>query len=449
MKPAVQCVFYLSILTCCTALIHDLKIRHDNRKKFFIENFGFESGGELHVTIKNFRVGPGAGTVLSDKDKDKVGFVVKRSKTDSAALVDDGSELVTCPTDERLVTEGDFVVQIDKPDAAGSVTEYGKVIKPGDEGFYNIYFVSCLSSPVSFELRLEQFNVDAISGQRSYLSAGEAPLPTLYGVCAVVYLALLAVWAAQLVSHRATANRVHLLMAVLLALKLGTVMFEAIQYHFIKTTGSGRGWSIVYYIFAGLKGTMLFVLIALIGSGWTFIKPFLSDKDKKIFAVVIPLQLLDNIAMIVLEETAPGSQGWITWKDIFRLVDIICCGAILIPIIWSIKHLREASNADGKAARNLAKLKLFRQFYLMVVTYIYFTRIIVYLVDATLPFRFVWLGVLFSELAALAFYVMCGYKFRPADSDFFRLADDDDDDGGSDRIELEAGAKPQLEHERQ
>ncbi len=35
-------------------------------------------------------------------------------------------------------------------------------------------------------------------------------------------------------------------------------------------------------------------------------------------------------------------------KDIFRLVDIICCGAILIPIIWSIKHLREASKSDGK-----------------------------------------------------------------------------------------------------
>lgn len=37
-----------------------------------------------------------------------------------------------------------------------------------------------------------------------------------------------------------------------------------------------------------------------------------------------------------------------SYKDIFRLVDIICCGAILIPIIWSIKHLREAAATDGK-----------------------------------------------------------------------------------------------------
>ena len=29
-------------------------------------------------------------------------------------------------------------------------------------------------------------------------------------------------------------------------------------------------------------------------------------------------------------------------------MDLICCGAILIPIIWSIKHLREAADKDGK-----------------------------------------------------------------------------------------------------
>jgi hypothetical protein len=62
-----------------------------------------------------------------------------------------------------------------------------------------------------------------------------------------------------------------------------------------------------------LKGIMLFVLIAAIGTGWTFVKPFLSDKDKRIFLVVIPLQILDNIAMIIIEEKAPGSQAWTTW----------------------------------------------------------------------------------------------------------------------------------------
>jgi NADH:ubiquinone oxidoreductase subunit 3 (subunit A) len=197
--------------------------------------------------------------------------------------------------------------------------------------------------------------------------------------------------------------------------------------HYLKLRGHPGGWDVIYYFFAFLRGVMMFVVIALIGTGWTFVKPFLSDKDKRIFLIVIPLQILDNIAMVIIEETTPGTQGWFTWKDIFRLVDIICCGAILVPIIWSIKHLKEASQIDGKAARNMHKLKLFRQFYLLVVSYIYFTRIIVYLLDATLPFRWVWLGDLFTEMATFAFYCTTGYKFRPVpDNPFFTLDDDDE-----------------------
>jgi len=271
-----------------------------------------------------------------------------------------------------------------------------------------------------------QFNVDK-HGNRNYLSSGLSPLPTVYGLFVIAYVATIVIWIFSFLRARgALVNRVHHLMTVLLVLKLLSLFFKTIDYHFIKTTGSGSGWNIAYLMFASLKGVMLFVLIAVLGSGWTFIKPFLSDKDKKIFLFVIPLQILDNIAMIIMEESAPGSQGWFTWKDIFRLVDIICCGAILIPIIWSIKHLREASQIDGKAFLNMKKLTLFRQFYLLVVSYIYFTRIIVYLVDATLPFRMVWLGDFFSELATIIFFCITGYKFRPAtDNPYFALNDEE------------------------
>jgi len=228
----------------------------------------------------------------------------------------------------------------------------------------------------------------------------------------------------------ATTNRIHHLMTLLVALKMFSLVFKTIDYHYQDVSGSAGGWGIVYYLFAGAKGLLMFVLIALIGTGWKFVKPFLSEKDKRIFMIVIPLQLLDNLALIVIEETAPGSQGFLTWKDIFRIVDIICCGAILIPIIWSIKHLREASQIDGKAARNLNKLKLFRQFYLMVVSYIYFTRIIIYLLDATLPFRYVWLGDFFTEAATLLFFSVTGYMFRPGDDNpYFKLEPEDIGDG--------------------
>jgi len=41
----------------------------------------------------------------------------------------------------------------------------------------------------------------------------------------------------------------------------------------------------------------LFITIVLVGTGWTFIKPILSEKDKKIFMIVIPLQVCELISV--------------------------------------------------------------------------------------------------------------------------------------------------------
>jgi purine-nucleoside phosphorylase len=49
-------------------------------------------------------------------------------------------------------------------------------------------------------------------------------------------------------------------------------------------------WAILYYAANFLKGALLFITIVLIGTGWAFVKQILSDKDKKIFMIVIPLQ---------------------------------------------------------------------------------------------------------------------------------------------------------------
>jgi len=112
---------------------------------------------------------------------------------------------------------------------------------------------------------------------------------------------------------------------------------------------------------------------------------------------------------------------------VFVLIDLVCCGAILLPVVWSIRHLQDASSTDGKAAVSLEKLKLFRHFYIMVVCYVYFTRIIVYLLKITVPFQYEWLDSMFKEVATLVFFVMTGYKFRPASNNpYFAVAMDDD-----------------------
>lgn len=72
------------------------------------------------------------------------------------------------------------------------------------------------------------------------------------------------------------------------------------------------------------------------------------------------------MAFVIISETEESDVDYTKWKTLFLMLDLVCCGVILFPVIWSIRHLQEASQTDGKAAMNLAKLKIFRQFYILV-----------------------------------------------------------------------------------
>ena len=158
-------------------------------------------------------------------------------------------------------------------------------------------------------------------------------------------------------------------------------------------------------------------------------KPFLNEREKNVLMIVIPMQVFANIATIVLDDNGVALAGWLEWRDLFHLLDIACCCAILFPIVWSIKHLREAALTDGKKVRNMNKLILFRQFYVMVVAYIYFTRIIVYLLKQTMAYNMTWLADLASEAATMCFYCVTGYMFRPiADNPYLHLNEDELDE---------------------
>lgn len=168
----------------------------------------------------------------------------------------------------------------------------------------------------------------------------------------------------------------------------------------------------------------------------------MNDREKRILLIVLPLQVIDNIALVAIEEMSPGSQAWLTWRDSLHIVDIICCCLILFPLVWQIRRLRLSAIADGKQLSNLDKLTRYRNFYMAVVGYIYFTRIIVYLLGATVPFTLTWLRAFSNEAATVAFFCWTGWKFRPlSDNPYLPILMDDDDedfdDGELDEYGLE------------
>ena len=170
------------------------------------------------------------------------------------------------------------------------------------------------------------------------------------------------------------------------------------------------------------------------------------------------VQVVTEIGIAFLDESTPAQREWFVWRDLTQVLDIACCAVIIFPIVWRIKHLREAAETDGKAercaaarapgtfpqhsrptswaltcdavvmfyiscctgsdgcsaaCRSIQQLVMFKHFYIMVLAYIYFTRIVVFILFATLPPEYVWVSSFAKELAALVFYSLTAMQFRP------------------------------------
>jgi hypothetical protein len=329
----------------------------------------------------------------------------------------------------------------------------------GEEGLYFLIYQICPSPSMldihsRFELDFHFLNYDAF-GNKSYLSAGEMALPHLFFAFSLIYAVCLYLWYTNITrikeggpghfsnpgGGRPTVFPIHSLMTALLFLKTLAIFFESIRYHYLRVTGHAEFWSGVYYTFAFMKGTLLFTVILLIGSGWSFVKPFLSDREKKMIFAILFFQFVNNIAIIVLTQETEGERSFDHWTAILHMVDILCCCAVLIPIVWQVNALEknmEQSNGDHndddidddcdddqipedemeekprhENGRLAAKLRLFRSFYLLVVSYIYITRIVVYLFATMLDYRHQWIRHFVVEAVTLAFFITVGMLFRP------------------------------------
>uniref|UniRef100_A0A7E4UM24 Lung seven transmembrane receptor family protein n=3 Tax=Panagrellus redivivus TaxID=6233 RepID=A0A7E4UM24_PANRE len=287
------------------------------------------------------------------------------------------------------------------------------------KGEYQLVYHNCLNYKsangvtdriaVDFAVRITEMNA------HSYLSAGDIPKPQIYFYLAFLFAMATIAWMHKLCrSDPDMVFRVHKLMTALVFLKTLSVFFHGMNYYYAAAYGHQQElWAVIFYITHLLKGALLFGTIILIGSGYTLFKNFLSDRDRNIFMIVLPLQIIDNIIMAIIEESEFGEQRYYFWTEVFMFFDFVCCMAIILPVLGSIRHLQEGARTDGKAAFNVEKLRLFRHFYVIVIAFIYLTRFAKFMFDQSLPFNLKWVSVAIVESATFVFFVMVGYMFRP------------------------------------
>ncbi|PHT45399.1 hypothetical protein CQW23_14557 [Capsicum baccatum] len=415
------------LITITVAEIRSTQIRSDSRSTIPFDDFGYTHTGRLNLTVTEISLS-NQKTPLP-----QLGFFLCTLDSWVHVLEQLQEGEIQCPLESNLIKKV-FTFDLLQPSAREFTTSFSV----SDANQLTLAFANCMPNlEVSMIVHSVMYNFNSKTGQLDFLSAGKTALPVIYLLFFIVYVLLGAVWIYNLYRKRLTVYKVHFFMLAVLILKALDLLCEAEDKSYIKRTGTAHGWDVLFYIFSFLKGITLFTLIVLIGTGWSFVKPYLQDKEKKVLMVVIPLQVVANVAQVVIDETGPFGESSYTWKQVFLLVDIVCCCAVLFPIVWSIKNLREAAKTDGKAAVNLMKLTLFRQYYIIVICYIYFTRVVAYALETITSYRYQWTSVVAAEVATLAFYIFTGYNFRPKVHNPYFAIDDEEEEAASEALKLE------------
>nr|DAD27800.1 TPA_asm: hypothetical protein HUJ06_029268 [Nelumbo nucifera] len=379
-------IAFLSLLPFSSAEITNLQIYADSRSMILFEKFGFTHTGHVTVEVNDVSY----TSSLSQPDPSRFGFFLLSEEALIQVLIEAEQNPNFCVLDSHYIISLFTFKDLFTPQR----TSFNNSYNITDPNEYSLFFANCApQSQVTMTVRTEIYNLD--NGVKDYLPA---------------------------------VHRIHLLMAALLLIKALNLICAAVDKHYVKISGTPHGWDVLFYLFQFLRVVLLFTVIILIGTGWSFLKPFLQEREKKVLMIVIPLQVLANLASVVIGETGPFIKDWVTWNQVFLLVDIICCCAIIFPIVWSIRSLRETSKTDGKAARNLAKLTLFRKFYVLVIGYLYFTRIVVFALRTISAYKYQWVSNAAEETASLVFYLVMFYMFRPVERNEYFVLDEEEEE---------------------
>ncbi len=129
------------------------------------------------------------------------------------------------------------------PQTTTSDGGYGPVQSTGNNDWSKFIFKEITSN---FKLDFHYKNIDAL-GNVSYLTAGEMPLPHMFLYFTVSYTILLVIWLQSMKRDMSTDSKptiyaIHHLMSAVVFLKILSMLFESIRYHFIRINGQADLW---------------------------------------------------------------------------------------------------------------------------------------------------------------------------------------------------------------
>ncbi|KAL0409841.1 UNVERIFIED_CONTAM: protein CANDIDATE G-PROTEIN COUPLED RECEPTOR 7 [Sesamum latifolium] len=263
----------LVLLPLTSAEIKNLKISSDSRPMILFERFGFTHTGQATITVSSVSVISKVGS----PEPSRLGFFLLSEESLVQVLLELQTNPSFCVLDSKYINLL-FTFRDLSPPPLSSFNHSYPITSPNE---YSLFFANCApESTVTMDVGTELYNLDG--REKDFLSAGLTQLPSL-----------------------ASVHRIHLLMGVLVIMKALNLLCAAEDKHYVKVTGTPHGWDVLFYIFQFLRVVLLFTVIVLIGTGWSFLKPFLQEREKKVLMIVIPLQVLANIASIVIGETGP------------------------------------------------------------------------------------------------------------------------------------------------
>lgn len=289
-----------------------------------------------------------------------------------------------------------------------------------EEGLYYLYLHNCHDknsdvTSLNYEAYITETNIG------SFISAGKRHLPALYYVQSLMLFMFGIFWVLHLKSSHPIL-KLHQMMTAFVFLKSLSLFFHGVYCYFIKTLGvSLVPWAVLFHSFDLLTNILLFAIILFVGTSWTYGNISRIFKNKMFIIAFISLQVLVNTAEIIMEENQIGSRIYDSWETVYIIGDLLCCVLLIVIVILTIRKLKKTSSMDTTISLKIKKLtKLLKYFYIVVVIYIYCTRIIVSILKCTLNFQYEWFVVMFKEMLSLIFFMIITYMFKPTTFIYFK-----------------------------